>query len=135
MPLTVTSCKGLTNTCIEAIGKGCINLKHLCLRRCCFVSDNGLVAFAKAAISLESLQLEECNRFTQSGIIVALANIKTKLKSLSLVKYMGVKDIDMEVSILSPCESFQSLVIQKCPGFGSASLAMIVQIVSPTSAY
>ncbi|KAG4931048.1 hypothetical protein JHK86_048009 [Glycine max] len=31
--------------------------------------------------------------------------------------------------------SFQSLVIQKCPGFGSASLAMIVQIVSPTSAY
>ncbi|KAH1203142.1 EIN3-binding F-box protein 1 [Glycine max] len=115
VPLTVTSCKGLTNTCIEAIGKGCINL-------------NGSVAFAKASVSLENLLLEECNRFTLTRIIVALVNIKMKLKSLSLVKYMGVKDIDMEVSILSPCESFQSLVIQKCPGFGSASLAMIVQI-------
>ncbi|KAG4943975.1 hypothetical protein JHK84_048035 [Glycine max] len=92
-------------------------------------------AFAKASVSLENLLLEECNRFTLTRIIVALVNIKMKLKSLSLVKYMGVKDIDMEVSILSPCESFQSLVIQKCPGFGSASLAMIVQIVSPTSAY
>ena len=77
------------------------------------MSDNGLVAFAKAAISLESLQLEECNRFTQSGIIVALADIKTKLKSLALVKCMGVKDIDMEVSMLSPCESLRPLVIQK----------------------
>ncbi|KAG4930155.1 hypothetical protein JHK82_047222 [Glycine max] len=123
--LTVTSCRGITDTSIEAIGKGCINLKQLCLHRCCFVSDSGLVAFAKAAVSLESLQLEECNRFTQSGIIVALANIKTKLKSLSLVKCMGVKDIDMEVCMLSPCESLRSLVIQKCPGFGSASLAMI----------
>ncbi|KAG4933800.1 hypothetical protein JHK87_047802 [Glycine soja] len=85
----------------------------------------GSVAFAKASVSLENLLLEECNRFTLTRIIVALVNIKMKLKSLSLVKYMGVKDIDMEVSILSPCESFQSLVIQKCPGFGSASLAMI----------
>ncbi|KAK7388684.1 hypothetical protein VNO78_23509 [Psophocarpus tetragonolobus] len=123
--LTVSSCRGVTDTSIEAIGKGCINLKQMCLRRCCLVSDSGLIAFAKAAVSLESLQLEECKRFTQSGIIVALSNIKTKLKSLNLVKCTGVKDIDMEVSMLSPCKSLQSLAIQNCPGFGTASLAMI----------
>ncbi|TKY54849.1 EIN3-binding F-box protein 1 [Spatholobus suberectus] len=123
--LTITSCRGVTDTSLEAIAKGCINLKQMCLRRNCFVSDSGLVAFAKAVVSLESLQLEECNRFTQSGIICALANIKTKLKSLTLVKCTGVKDIDMEVTMLSPCESLRSLAIQKCPGFGSASLAMI----------
>ncbi|KAJ1443894.1 Leucine-rich repeat [Sesbania bispinosa] len=123
--LTVTSCRGITDASIEAMSKGCTNLKQMCLRKCCFVSDNGLVAFAKAAGSLESLQLEECNRITQSGIIGALSIIKTKLKSLTLVKCMGVKDIDVEVSMLSPCESLRSLAIQNCPGFGSASLAMI----------
>ncbi|KAL5162182.1 putative methyltransferase PMT14 [Glycine soja] len=99
---------GIIDTSIEVISKGCINLKQLCLRRCCFVSDNGLVAFAKVVVSLESLMLEEHNRFTQSGIIVALTNIKIKF-SLSLVKCMGVKDIDMEVSMLSPCESLRPL--------------------------
>lgn len=123
--LTVTSCRGVTDASIEAIGNGCTNLKQMCLRKCCFISDSGLVAFAKAAGSLENLQLEECNRVTQSGIIGALSNIKTKLKSLTLVKCMGIKDIDVEVSMLSPCESLRSLAIQNCPGFGSASLAMI----------
>ncbi|KAK7330103.1 hypothetical protein VNO77_24289 [Canavalia gladiata] len=125
LSLTVTSCRGVTDASIEAMGKGCTNLKQMCLRRCCFVSDGGLVAFAKAAGSLESLQLEECNSVTQAGIIGALSNIKTKLKSLTLVKCIGVKDIDVEVSMLSPCGSLRSLTIQNCPGFGSASLAMI----------
>ncbi|RZB57626.1 EIN3-binding F-box protein 1 [Glycine soja] len=115
--------KAITNLVLSGLKD--VTGRGLCLCQCFFVSDSGSVAFAKASVSLENLLLEECNRFTLTRIIVALVNIKMKLKSLSLVKYMGVKDIDMEVSILSPCESFQSLVIQKCPGFGSASLAMI----------
>lgn len=123
--LTVTSCRGVTDASIEAIGRGCWNLKQVCLRKCCFVSDGGLVEFAKAVVSLESLQLEECNRITQSGIIGAVSNFKTKLKSLTLVKCMGIKDIGCEVSMLSPCESLCSLSLRNCPGFGSGSLAMV----------
>ncbi|KAF1887374.1 hypothetical protein Lal_00040976 [Lupinus albus] len=122
---SVTSCRGVTDASIEAMGKGCTNLKHMCIRKCCFASDSGLIAFTKAAGSLESLQLEECNRVTQSGIMGALSNIKTKLKSLTLVKCMGIKDIDVEVSVLSGCESLRSLSIQNCPGFGSASMAIV----------
>ncbi|XP_058760254.1 EIN3-binding F-box protein 1-like [Vicia villosa] len=123
--LTITSCHGVTDASIEAIGKGCPNLKQMCLRRCCFVSDSGLVAFSKSAGSLENLHLEECNRYTQSGVIGALSSIKAKLKSLTVVKCMGIKDIEVEVSMLSPCESLQSLTIKNCHGFGSASLAMV----------
>ncbi|XP_059637954.1 EIN3-binding F-box protein 1-like [Cornus florida] len=123
--LTITSCRGTTDVSLEAIGKGCPNLKQMCLRKCCFVSDYGLVAFAKAAGSLESLQLEECNRITQSGILGALSNCGSKLKSLSLVKCMGIKDLALETPTLSPCESLRSLSIRSCPGFGSASLAMV----------
>ncbi|CAK8563418.1 unnamed protein product [Lathyrus sativus] len=123
--LTITSCHGVTDPSIEAISKGCPNLKHMCLRRCCFVTDSGLVAFSKSAGSLENLHLEECNRFTQSGILGALSSIKAKLKSLTLVKCMGIKDIEVEVSMLSPCESLRSITIKNCHGIGSASLAMI----------
>uniref|UniRef100_A0A5B7AM40 Putative EIN3-binding F-box protein 1-like n=1 Tax=Davidia involucrata TaxID=16924 RepID=A0A5B7AM40_DAVIN len=123
--LTITSCRGTTDASLEAIGKGCLNLKQMCLRKCCFVSNGGLVSFAKAAGSLESLQLEECNRITQSGILGALSNCGSKLKSLSLVKCMGIKDLALETPILSPCNSLRSLSIRFCPGFGSASLAMV----------
>ncbi|KAF7806390.1 EIN3-binding F-box protein 1 [Senna tora] len=139
--LTITSCRGVTDASIEAMGKGCANLKQMCLRKCCFVSDNGLVAFAGAAGSLESLQLEECNRVTQSGVIVALSNLKTKLKSLTLVKCMGIKDIDVDESMLSRCMSLRSLTIRNCPGVGSASLAVVgklcpqLQVIDLTGLY
>lgn len=123
--LAITSCRGTTDLSLEAIGKGCPSLKQMSLRKCCFVSDNGLVAFAKAVGSLESLQLEECNRITQSGIIGALSNCSSKLKSLALVKCMGIKDLTPETPTLSPCESLRSLTIRNCLGFGSASLAIV----------
>ncbi|XP_061992266.1 EIN3-binding F-box protein 1-like [Rosa rugosa] len=123
--LTITSCRGTTDVSLEAIGKGCTNLKQMCLRKCCFVSDNGLLAFSKAAGSLESLQLEECNRVTQSGIIAALSNCGAKLRSLTLVKCMGIRDIVVGVPMFSPCTSLRSLSIRNCPGFGSASLAVV----------
>lgn len=123
--LTVTSCRGITDVSLEAIGKGCINLKQMCLRKCCFVSNNGMVAFAKAAGSLESLQLEECNRVTLSGIIGALSNCGSKLKSLTLVKCMGIRDMALGFAMPSPCTSLRSLSIRYCPGFGTSSLAMV----------
>ncbi|XP_057486120.1 EIN3-binding F-box protein 1-like [Actinidia eriantha] len=123
--LTISSCRGTTDASLEAIGKGCHNLKQMCLRKCCFVSDSGLAAFAKASGSLESLQLEECNRITELGIFSALSNCGSKLKSLALVKCMGIKDLVLETPLLSPCESLRSLSIRSCPGFGSASLAVV----------
>lgn len=123
--LSISSCRGTTDVSLEAIGKGCAKLKHMCLTKCCFVSDGGMVAFAKAAGSLESLQLEECNRITQFGILGALSNCRSKFKSLSLVKCLGIRDLPMETSSLSPCDSLRCLSIKSCPGFGNTSFAMV----------
>ncbi|TYI71357.1 hypothetical protein E1A91_D08G288800v1 [Gossypium mustelinum] len=120
--LTITSCRGVTDVSLEAMGKGCANLRQMCLRWCCFISDDGLVAFAKSAGSLESLQLEECNRITQSGTIGVLSNCS--LKSLTVVKCMGIKDISSEVP-LSCCNSLKSFSVRNCPGFGTAGLAVV----------
>ncbi|CAH9068612.1 unnamed protein product [Cuscuta europaea] len=124
--LTITSCRGTTDVSLVALGKCCSNLKHTSLRKCCFVSDHGLVGFTNAASgTLESLQLEECNGITQIGVLNALSNCD-KLKSLSLVKCISIKDIMTEMPLLlPPCKSLKSLSIQNCPGFGSTNLAMV----------
>lgn len=121
--LAVISCYGITDLSLEAIGNGCSFLKQMLLKKCCFVSDKGLVSFAEAAKSLESLQLEECNRISQNGILGGL--IKSKLKSLTIVKCMGIKDLVQESSDLTQCVSLRSLTIKDCIGFGNTSLAIV----------
>ncbi|KAL4324191.1 hypothetical protein GQ457_11G017680 [Hibiscus cannabinus] len=124
--LMITSCRGVTDASLEAMGNGLINLKQMSLRKCCFVSDNGLLAFAKSVGSLECLQLEECDRITQYGIFGALSN--SGLKTLTLVKCMGIKDISLEAPLLSPSSSLKSLFVRNCPGFGAESLAMVSKL-------
>lgn len=123
--LTITSCRGVTDLGLEAVGKGCPNLKQFCLRKCAFLSDNGLISFAKVAGSLESLQLEECHRITQLGFFGSLLNCGAKLKALSIVSCLGIRDLNMGLPVVSPHNSLRSLSIRNCPGFGDASLAVL----------
>lgn len=128
LSLTITSCRGITDVSLKSIAQGCPNLKQMCLRKCCLVSDNGLATFVRAVVSLESLILEECNRITLLGFISALATCGPKFKSVSLIKCMGIKDIKLELPMISPCKSLQSLSIKHCLGFGSASLVMVLKL-------
>ncbi|KAK1550218.1 hypothetical protein Q3G72_015617 [Acer saccharum] len=122
---TITSCRGVTDLGLEAVGKGCPNLKQFCLRKCAFLSDNGLISFVKAAGSLECLQLEECHRITQFGFFGSLLNCGALLKALSIVSCLGIKDLNMGLPMVSPCNSLRSLSIRNCPGFGDVSLAAL----------
>nr|XP_043628205.1 EIN3-binding F-box protein 2-like [Erigeron canadensis] len=123
--LTVISCHGVTDLSLEAIGHGCRVLKHMALKKCCFVSDKGLVSFAKAACFLESLHLEECNRISQHGILGTLSHPNAKLKALSVVKCMGIRDLEQEPVGLSKSQSLRSLTIKNCIGFGNTNLATL----------
>ncbi|XP_010533156.1 PREDICTED: EIN3-binding F-box protein 1-like [Tarenaya hassleriana] len=125
MSLGITSCKGITDLSFGALGKCGIALKHVFLRKCCFVSDNGLVEFSKAIGSLETLQLEECNRVTQSGICGVLSSSGANLKSLSLLRCTGMKDLTLGSMDLSPCNSLRSLTVCNCPGFGNVGLTIL----------
>ncbi|KAK5825049.1 hypothetical protein PVK06_019851 [Gossypium arboreum] len=66
--------KFVTNLMLGGLQNRCVNLKQMCLRRCCFVFGDGLVAFAKSVGSLKCLQLEECNSVTQFRVIGVLSN-------------------------------------------------------------
>nr|XP_043613134.1 EIN3-binding F-box protein 1 [Erigeron canadensis] len=124
---TVTSCFGLTDLGLEAIGIGCPNLKQFSLRKCAILSDKGLVSFAKSALSLESLLLEECHRVTQCGVYSMLVNCVSNLKSLTLENCLGIKDLAFGISSFRS-NSVRSLSVRNCSGFGNSSLMLIGQL-------
>ncbi|XP_072984245.1 EIN3-binding F-box protein 1-like [Typha latifolia] len=126
--VTITSCRGVTDLGLASIAKCCPSLKQLCLRRCCYLSDVGLKAFVETAKALENLQLEECNRITLDGVLGGLLNCNRELKTLALVKCMGIKDVSSWTAPLPSCISLRSLTIRECPGFTSASLAVVAKI-------
>ncbi|XP_026426316.1 EIN3-binding F-box protein 1-like isoform X2 [Papaver somniferum] len=123
--LTVSSCPGLTDRALETIGKGSPNLKNLSLHKCSLISDNGLVSYTKSSFSIKSIQLHECNEISQYGVLAAISNCGSKLRAVSLVKCMGIKDIVLEAHRLTPSKSLKSLSIRDCPGFGSNILAVV----------
>ncbi|KAG9156638.1 hypothetical protein Leryth_006606 [Lithospermum erythrorhizon] len=101
--LEITSCRGVTDRSLEAVGKGCSNLKQLRLHKCCFGSlKHSFECFVKLYFEVE-ITLDRC---------------------------MGIKDLPSESQYLSPCESLRSLSIKSCPGFGSSSLAMVGKLHS-----
>ncbi|KAG7020387.1 EIN3-binding F-box protein 1 [Cucurbita argyrosperma subsp. argyrosperma] len=125
---TLASCHGVTDVGLQSIAKGCPNLKKFCLRKCSFLSDKGMVSFTQAALSIENLQLEECHRITQLGLFGTILNCGAKLKALSLVNCLGIKDLSLNLPSTTPCKSLQSLSICNCPGFGNVSLTLLSKL-------
>ncbi|XP_028779273.1 EIN3-binding F-box protein 1 [Neltuma alba] len=123
--LSVASCQGVTDIGLDALGRGCPNLKHLYLCKSAFLSDYGLASFSKVALSIESLKLEECHRITQVGFFGVLFNCCVKLKALALISCFGIKAQNLVLPSVSPCQSLQSLSICNCPGFGDAAMALV----------
>ncbi|XP_020592639.1 EIN3-binding F-box protein 1-like [Phalaenopsis equestris] len=125
---TISCCPGITDRGLEAIAKGCPNLKLLSIKRSSYLSDAGLKSFTGYAKMLERLQLEECNGITLVGVLEGLLNCYAKLKSLALIKCLGIKDITCHPDELPSCMSLNSLTISDCPGFTSFSLPLVGKI-------
>ncbi|KAF8099326.1 hypothetical protein N665_0245s0005 [Sinapis alba] len=131
--LSVTSCRGMTDVGLEAVGNGCPDLKYVSLNKCLLVSGKGLVALAKSAVLLESLKLEECHRINHFGYLGFLMNCGSKLKAFSLVNCLGIHDdFNSESHLLSvtscSSSSLRSLSVRCCPGFGDASLSFLGKV-------
>ncbi|RRT56357.1 hypothetical protein B296_00047937, partial [Ensete ventricosum] len=111
--ISINCCSGLTDTALQAIAKGSPILKQLFVRKSCYLSDAGLIAFAGTAKALESLHLEDRNQITLMGILGALLKCSAELKSLGLVRCLGIKHISFEFSQLPSCLPLRSLTVQR----------------------
>lgn len=126
--LTIASCLGVTDVALEAVGNGCPNLKQFVLKKGAFLSDNGLVSFAKAACSLESLQLEECHRITQIGFFGLLLHCGSKLRALTMSSCFGFRDMLLGLPLPNSSTSLRSVTVRNCPGLGDMTLAMLAKL-------
>ncbi|RWW58642.1 hypothetical protein BHE74_00034471 [Ensete ventricosum] len=127
--ITITCCSKLTDRGLEAIAKGSPLLKHLSVHKCYYLSDDGLKDFAETARVLESLHLEDCNQITLMGVTALLA-CNSELKSLALVRCLGLKDLAFAPTLLPSRISLTSLTIRDCPGVTGASLQVVGRICS-----
>ncbi|KAG6538984.1 hypothetical protein ZIOFF_004136 [Zingiber officinale] len=126
--ITINYCNGLSDIGLQAIAKGSPLLKQLSVHKSCDLSDTGLVSFTEKARALENLHIEDCHQLTLMGVLGALLTCNPELKSLSLVRCLGIKDIDFAPAQLPSCKSLESLTIRNCPGVTSASLQMVGKI-------
>ncbi|KAE8663449.1 Calcium-transporting ATPase 8 family protein [Hibiscus syriacus] len=111
--LMITSCLGVTDVSLEAMAKGCSNLKQMSLRRCCFVSDHGLLAFAKFAgcvlgssfvlpcSSLKSLSIRNCTGFGTSSLAM-VGKLCPQLQHVDLSGLYGITDAGL-LPLLESC--------------------------------
>ncbi|MFS7917048.1 putative leucine-rich repeat domain superfamily [Helianthus anomalus] len=104
-PLTVVSCYEITDLSLEAIAKGCGLLKQTFVKKCCFVSDKGLISFTEAAELLECLQLEECNRISSETQLWQFCGMLCpQLQNLELSGLCGITDFGL-YPILENCQA------------------------------
>ncbi|XP_078428016.1 EIN3-binding F-box protein 1-like [Wolffia australiana] len=106
-----------TDLALEAVARGCPSLKRLSLRSADRLTDHGLRRLAGWSPSLESLQLEDC-------ALVALISLGESLRSLSVVRCRGFRDVASSAKLRSSCPLI-SLTINDCPGFGDAGLVLL----------
>ncbi|CAL9771710.1 unnamed protein product [Musa acuminata subsp. burmannicoides] len=125
--ISITSCSGLTDLGLQAISKGSPSLKQLFICKSEYLSDAGLRAFAETARALENLHLEDCNQVTLVGVS-SLLKCNPELKSLALVRCLGIKDITLCPTQMPSCVSLRSLTIHDCPGVTDASLQAVGKI-------
>ncbi|KAK9683594.1 hypothetical protein RND81_10G151600 [Saponaria officinalis] len=126
--LTISSCQGVTDLAVEVVGKGCPNLKQFVIKKGAFLSDNGLVSFAKAATSLESIQLVECHRITQIGFFGLLLNSGPKFKALAMSSCFGFKDMISGFPLPNMSIPLRSITLTNCPGLGDMTVAMLAKL-------
>ncbi|KAJ6816553.1 EIN3-binding F-box protein 1-like [Iris pallida] len=126
--VVITACRGATDTGLEAVARGCPSLRLLRLSKCSSLSDVGLRAFAEKAQALEQLQLEECHGISLVGVLSSLILCGERLKTLSLTKCSGIRDIACFPQALPLCASLRSLTVRDCPGFTASSLAVVAKI-------
>eukprot|EP00252_Welwitschia_mirabilis_P001964 TRINITY_DN1192_c0_g1_i1.p1 TRINITY_DN1192_c0_g1~~TRINITY_DN1192_c0_g1_i1.p1 ORF type:complete len:661 (+),score=79.20 TRINITY_DN1192_c0_g1_i1:469-2451(+) len=118
-------CKGLTDLSLGSIGQGCPGLKQASFHKC-DISDQGLKAFTKPAISLENLLLDECNMISLTGLVDGIGNSAGKLKVLTIVKCFNIREGELKAPVgTSVTESLKCLNVRNCPAFGNGCLALL----------
>ncbi|XP_068651186.1 EIN3-binding F-box protein 2-like [Aristolochia californica] len=125
--LSVKSCSGLNDKCLNAIGIRFPRLKQIAIANCAAITDKGLKELSRSTMLLESFKLQECHNVSPKGLMEVLMNCKERLKVLSLVKCHGLHEMDPSIfrTPLPQCPLLQSLTLNRCAGVGDSFLSWI----------
>ena len=113
----------ITNAGIISISTHCAGLKLLNLRGCDHISDASIISISTYCTSLQSLNLDGCNQITDASII-SISTHCTGLQSVNLNECSHITDASI-ISISTHCTGLQSLNLRLCPLITDASIIPI----------
>lgn len=86
--------------------KGCELLESITMKKCSYITDEGLSKLIVRKDSLKYLEIDQCKNITDEGLksLIALKNLKKLvLKDLPYVKDMNAMQSELKAS-LTDCE-------------------------------
>ncbi|GBG89085.1 hypothetical protein CBR_g48795 [Chara braunii] len=90
--LKLSDCKGLSDSALTALGKGCPALKSLSLANCPGITDSGIAALVKGCPALTYLSLANCDQITDASVIL----IRDSCRGLQTLNLRGCKKVSPE---------------------------------------
>ncbi|KAG5600297.1 hypothetical protein H5410_031667 [Solanum commersonii] len=135
--LTISFCSKIGNKSPKVVGQYCPNLKLVVLKKCPLIRDRGiedlfysnghiLIEVELHALHISDISLKTISQHRTTLTSLAIGELRRKLKTLSLVKFLGVNDsINAVPSKAHCCNSVVSLSIHSCLGIGNATIAVI----------
>lgn len=124
LDLDLTSCTRLSNTDLECVAR-IISLEQLNLSNCYRIEDSGIIEIAASLRSLIKLDLSKCTRITNLTLHHVGRHL-TKLKSLTLVSCELITDAGIS-SLVHSLRVLQHLDLSSCSHFTDNGLSSIVE--------
>lgn len=122
------SARGITDSGLRAIARGCPSLQALSLSNVPSVGNEGLSEIGSGCQQLEKLELHQCHGISDKGL-VALAKGCPKLTDLTLESCSKIGNESLQALALH-CPNLTSISIRYCPLVGDQG---ITHLLSGTS--
>lgn len=115
------STRGVTNTGLKAVARGCPSLRVLSLWNLSIIGDDGLIEIANECHLLEKVDLYQCPAITDKALL-AIAKNCPGLTSLTLESCPSIGNESLQ-AIGHCCPNLKSITIKNCARIGDQGIA------------
>lgn len=117
------SIRGVTDSGLKAVGRGCPSLRALSLWNISSISDEGLFEIATGCHQLEKLDLCQCPAITDKSLM-AIAKSCPNLTSVTIESCLKIGNESLQ-AVGKYCPNLKFITVKNCPLVGDQGIASL----------